>query len=139
MGKFYKLSEPFKVPYDMRIRGYGEIYEVQSVEMKRKHLFKTYARNYPNAVLYLEPLNEKSFQLNYPVSYKELADNILSAGGTDRPFWKCNPKENGKSPSMPLMLMAKIACWFLVRLEPYNLWKSNPHISYILLKENKTV
>ena len=135
MGKTYKLKEKFSVPFDLKIRGFGEIYEIESVEYLRKNLWLSYGQEYHDAILYLEPRNEKQFRYQFnATSDNDLRETILDAGGTDRPFWKCNPKLNGKPPNRILMGLARLVFKILVRFENKNLWKGEPHISYILLK-----
>lgn len=136
MGNIYILREQFKNAYCGKIRGYGEIYEIESVEYLRKRLWNLYGNEYPYAVLYLEPKDENSLQETLNKSVEEIRDNVLDAGITDRPFWGCKPKENGKAPNSFLMGLAKIVFKVIVRFESWYIWGNDHHISYVLLKKD---
>jgi hypothetical protein len=134
MGKLYPLREPFTKSYDEKIRGFGELFEIESVEMLRKKLWRIYGDEYPYSVLYLEPKGEHSLRYTLGVTDIEFYDKVIDAGDTDRPPWICNPKIDGKPPRKILMFLARCVFKILVKFESKHIWKHPAHISYVLLK-----
>jgi hypothetical protein len=133
MGKYLKLSDKITTAYENEVRGFGEVYEILSVEATRKRLWHKYCKEYPDSILYLEPRNHKTFALEHREN-NNLNDIILDAGETDRPFWGSNPKIGGKPPTGLRYWLGYCVCKIFVSLEPLNIWSNHGHINYILLK-----
>jgi hypothetical protein len=115
------LSDPYDKPLGQRIRGYGELYEIISVESLRKRLLrKGYA---PDSVLLLAP---KGYFLMDAINGRE----ILTGGFVDRPPWASNPKPNGSEPPKDGIRLAKAIFRVLLLFEKLN----RAHMVYVLLK-----
>jgi hypothetical protein len=118
------LSEPYDTPLCQKIRGFGEIYEMTSVEHLRMRLIR---RGYAHDnILILAP---KDCFLRDIIDGRE----ILEAGFVDRPPWPSRPKDGGSKPSDSSCTLAGIVFQVLVIFEQWN----KPHMKYVLLRGGK--
>jgi hypothetical protein len=116
------LSEPYDKPLCSRVRGYGEVFEIMSVERLRKRLLrKRYA---PDSILLLAP---RRYYLKEIIGSRE----VLEGGFVDRPPWASNPKPNGSEPHKDGIRLAKAIFRVLMLFEKLN----RAHMVYVLLRD----
>lgn len=118
--KEYPIDKPFRVPFDGVIRGFGEVYEIMSVEKLRRHLNLKYGNRY------------KLILAEYPFEI-----NCVEKGVVDNPPWECSPRQPGNYRKLHPVLkyLSAIVFCFLIYLEP--LWGrfKRPHLFYAVVRK----
>lgn len=131
--KKINISETYKT----EIFGLGEVYEIMSVENKRKNI----AKIFPKGIIYLASNKNHSGR---GMTLKELEffakDNSIKPtkiGFADSPPWLSCPlnKENKKRYPATIVLVSKIIFWFFIKLEKF--WESpkKSHMIYLFSEE----
>jgi hypothetical protein len=122
--------------YKREVFGLGEIYEIMSVERRRKLLGK-----YTKGTLYLSSNKNHS---GLGMTIKELEDflksqrkTVLGCGFVDSPPWSSSPRneENKSSYGKISIIAAKIIFWFLVHLEFFWEGPKKSHMIYLFSKQ----
>jgi hypothetical protein len=95
--------------YNCEILGFGEIFEIKSVERIRKRLLK----KYKNGILYLSSNKDHSGRgfTREEIEQKVRDDGleILESGYADAPPWKSDPLESGQQSSkMGIPILSKL-------------------------------
>ncbi|MDP8314633.1 MAG: hypothetical protein RAP70_06110 [Candidatus Celaenobacter antarcticus] len=96
--------------YECEILGFGEIFEIKSVERIRKRLMK----KYKDGVLYLSSNKDHSGKGFTREEVESAVRNdglqLLESGYADAPPWKSDPLETGqKSSKMKIPILSKLA------------------------------
>jgi len=96
--------------YDCKILGFGEIFEIKSVERIRKKLI----RKHQDGVLYLSSNKDHSGrgftreELEKAIKNDDL--ELMESGFADAPPWKSDPLETGQQSSkMSIPILSKLA------------------------------
>ena len=95
-------------PYTTEIKGFGEVYEVMSVERLRKKLLKRYGANY---TLYLVSLRLGGF--------------------VDCPPWNSKPRAKHRKLSRVATTLARFIFAMILPLERFN----KPHMMWMLQED----
>jgi len=103
------IKQDINTRYNCEILGFGEIFEIKSVERIRKRL----AKKYKNGILYLSSNKDHSgrgfTREELERAIKDEGYELLESGYADAPPWKSDPLESGqKSPKMEIPILSKL-------------------------------
>lgn len=124
--------------YSTSIKGFGEVYEVVSVENKR-HILK---KKYGNKTFFLSSNKKHSGRgldlktLSHQVIKKGY--KLIDAGFVDSPLWKSGISVTGSNSAIVLSLIsifAKIVFTLLVQLERFWESETRSHMIYVVGKK----
>lgn len=125
--KQFPIDKPFNIPFDGVIRGYGEIYEMISVERIRRKMLKRYGSKvkfYLMEELTLHFIDE---------------DRFIEVGEVDNPPWKCLPRSIGNYKRInPLFMALSVAIFKVMVLFESPIWSRfyKPHLYYCVMKND---
>jgi nucleoside-diphosphate-sugar epimerase len=125
--------------YHVEIFGFGEIYEIVSVEM----LMKKLKRKYGDGVLLLAQNKDHSGEgltLEELIGYAKLRNLlIVKAGYVDSPPWFSKRRESPRSiiNFAPILFITRKIFYILSNLEKFTASKYKAHMIYVFLKAKK--
>jgi len=125
--------------YQPKVKGFGEIYEIESVKSLQKKLF----RKYRGGSLFLSSnITHSGRGVSLKCLEKQVKSEkyrIIDSGYVDSPFWKSKPRDlNNKNPlvACPLaVFVSRMIAGFMINLE--FIWKGEKrsHMVYVLGKK----